>query len=122
MTKTKIRVRLFIVCTDEEIKDVIKDIVITAERLSNSPLDYENLNTDVIVNFDNGDKYIATFFSHESLKQMLEMDIKTGEFFSEKYYRILNMVIIKDFNTGDLHQIIESMIAEGDFQLVFKKL
>ena len=101
---------------------MIKDIVFTAERLSKTPLDYKNMNTDVIVNFDNGDKYIATFFSHESLKQMLEADIKTIEFSSGKYYRILNMVIVKDFNEGDMHHVIETMIAEGDFQLVFKKL
>ncbi len=101
---------------------MITDIVLTAEKLKNEPLDYDDLNTDVIVQFDNGDKYIATFFSHKSLVDMFEMDMKSGDFYLDQYYNILNMVLVRDFNNGDLHAIIENMIAEGDFQLIFKKI
>jgi hypothetical protein len=101
---------------------VITDIVLTAEKSKNKPLDYENLNTDVIVHFDTGDRYIATFFSHKSLVDMLEMDKRSGDFYLDQYYKILDMVLIRDFNNGDLHAVIENMISEGDFQLVFKKI
>jgi hypothetical protein len=101
---------------------VITDIVLTAALQEQTEIDYEDLNTDVIVNFDNGDQYIATFFSHKSLKNMFKNDMLTGEFFSSNYYRVLNAVLVKDFNNGDLLPVIEYMIAEGDFQLIFKKL
>ena len=72
--------------------------------------------------FSDEDSYIATFFSHESLKEILDFDIESGECFLEHYYRILDMVLVKDFNRGNLLPVIEGMIAEGDFQLVFKKI
>jgi len=56
------------------------------------------------------------------LVDMFEMDMKSGDFYLDQYYKILNMVLVRDFNNGDLHAIIENMIAEGDFQLIFKKI
>lgn len=101
---------------------MITEIILTAERLKNEPVDYGDLSTDVIVHFDNGDKYIATFFSHKSLKNMFEADMHSGDFYAEHYYKILSMVLIKDFNNGNLQSVIECMISEGDFQLIFKKI
>ena len=99
----------------------ITSIVLTAESL-NEPLDYEDLSTDVIVDLDNGDRYIATFFTYKSLTSMIESDVQSGDSYTEHYYRILNMVLIKDFNKGDLRAIIERMISEGDFQVIFTRI
>jgi hypothetical protein len=101
------------------LKDVIKDIILTA-NIKNKPV--EDGETDVFVHFDNGDKYVATFFSYDCLKNQLDADMKTDEFSLEHYYKILDMVLVKDFNNGNLRPVIECMIAEGDFQLVFRKL
>jgi hypothetical protein len=100
---------------------VITDIVMTA-KLRNESVDYEDLNTDVIVHFDSGDKYFATFFSYKSLQNMVEADRASSDLHAEPYYRILDMVLIQDFNNGNLQPIIEAMISEGDFQLVFRKM
>lgn len=101
---------------------LITNIILTAELQQGNPIDYEDLNTDVIVNFDNGDRYVATFFSHKALNNTIEADIQSGDFYSKQYYRILNLVLVKDFNNGDVRSVIDSMIAEGDFQLIFKKI
>jgi hypothetical protein len=74
------------------------------------------------VNFENGDQYVATFFTHKNLKKVIEADLHAFDFTSGQYYRILNMVLLENFNNGNLLPVIECMIAEGDFQLVFKKL
>jgi hypothetical protein len=101
---------------------VIQKISLTAESLDNRFLDYENLNTDVIVRFDNGDEYIATFFSFKNLQGMIEEHKQSKEYFSEEYYRLVNAVLVNDFNNNKLLSVIEHMMAEGDFQLVFKKV
>jgi hypothetical protein len=101
---------------------VIKEIILTAEKLDNTQVNYEDLNTDVIVNFENGDKYVATFFSHKNLKKTVDADRQAFDFSSDRYYRILNMVLVEDLNKENLLAVIECMIAEGDFQLIFKKL
>jgi hypothetical protein len=101
---------------------VIQKISLTAEGLDNRFLDYENLNTDVIVRFDNGDEYIATFFSFKNLQGMIEEHKHSKEYFSEEYYRLVNAVLVNDFNNNKLLSVIEHMMAEGDFQLIFKKV
>ena len=101
---------------------VIKDIILTA-CLEKKPSDYDDLQTDVFVNFDNGDQYEATFFSYKCWKNMMDADMMAPDYFIDNYYRIvLNTVLIKDFNNGNLRPIIDSMIAEGDFQLIFRKI
>ena len=96
--------------------------VVFSEQFPVKEFDYENHNTDVIVHFENGDRYSAVFFSHQSLKALIDKDahIKRNE--SYEYYRILDIVLIKDFNKGNVLPVIEAMIREGDFQLIFRKI
>jgi hypothetical protein len=101
---------------------VIKKISLTAEDLRNEFVDYENLNTDVIVQFDNGDEYVAPFFSVKNLEGMIEEHKHSKEYFSEEYYKLLNAVLVNDFNNSKLLRVIEHMMVEGDFQVVFKKI
>lgn len=101
---------------------MIKNIVLTAEQRADSPIDYEDLNTDVIVQFDNGDNYIATFYSLKRLKNMLETGTQGSDCISGPYYKVLDMVLVEDFKSGNLLSVIECMIAEGDFQLAFRKI
>ena len=101
----------------------VKSIILTAEYLNDTDIDYNDLNTDVIVQFDNGDKYSATFFSVKNLQSMIdELDRLQDRNAVRQYYKIMNMALVKDFNQGDLLPIIEAMLSEGDFQLLFKKI
>lgn len=100
---------------------MIKKIILTAEKLADKPVDYEDMNTDVIVDFEDGEQYVATFFSYKNLKKMLEADLKAESKLHE-YYLIVNLVLVENFNNGNLFPVVESMIAEGDFQLAFRKL
>ena len=82
--------------------------------------DYKNLYTDVIVQFDSGEKYYAPFITYKALEIMVDEMYHIEQ--HKTPYKVLNVVLIRDFNNGDLMPIIESMLAEGDFQLVFKKM
>lgn len=100
----------------------IKKISLTAAYLSDALIDYQDLNTDVIVQFQNGDEYVATFFSVKNLERIIQEHKKSSDYLSEEYYRILNAVLVDDLSTTRLMSVIEHMIIEGDFQLVFKKV
>ncbi len=102
-------------------KGAIQKISLTAEGRDDI-LDYKNLNTDVIVRFDSGEEYVATFFSFKNLEGMIEEHKNSKEYFSEEYYKLLNMVLVNDFNNRNLLSVIEHMIVEGDFQVVFRKI
>lgn len=104
-----------------EIGREIKKITITAER-KGAGHQFRTLHSDVFVQFDNGDEYLATFFSTEAIKGMIEKERKTKKYASGRYYKLLNAVMVSDLNNGDLFSIIEQMVAEGDFQLAFRKI
>ncbi len=100
---------------------VISKISLTAEQYEKT-LDHKDLNTDVIVRFDNGDEYVATFLSIRNFEAMLQKHRYSNEHSSKRYYKLLNGVLVNDFSSGNLLHVIEQMMAEGDFQVVFKKV
>lgn len=100
----------------------ITDVFLTERPEIGSQVDYENINTDVIVEFENGDKYTAVFYSHKNLRNVMAEIEESDEYNSYKYYRVLDIVLIRDFNGGDLRPVIETMLKEGDFQVIFRKI
>ena len=102
-------------------KGAIQKISLTAEGVDEI-LDYKNLNTDVIVRFDSGEEYVATFYSFKNLEGMIAEHKNSKEYLSDEYYKLLNMVLVNDFNNRNLLSVIEHMIVEGDFQVVFRKI
>ncbi|AYB33985.1 hypothetical protein [Chryseolinea soli] len=78
--------------------------------------------SDVIVQFGNNDLYVATFYSIGNLEHMIALHNASEERDSETYYKIFNAVIVNDLRETDLMPVIEAMVVEGDFQLVFKKV
>jgi hypothetical protein len=101
---------------------IIKKISLTAEELGHAPLDYADLNTDVIVRFADGDEYVATFFSFRNLEAMFAENRMEQEQHAEPYYKILNAVLVESLQKSKLLPVIEHMIVEGDFQVVFRKI
>lgn len=92
------------------------------EAMENERFDYGFMNTDVIVQLDNEDKFVANFIAIKKLVEDIETDWKTKKNPSKKYYWSRNMVIVKSLKKKELLPMIEYMIDEGDFQLVFEKL
>ncbi|RAW01598.1 hypothetical protein [Pseudochryseolinea flava] len=97
----------------------IKEIIITAQH-QQVALDYENLSTDVIVRFENGDQYAATFYSSKSMERLVNAMDEGGEGVAQ--YELLQGVLVKNFEEKKLYALVDDMLAEGDFQLIFKKL
>lgn len=90
--------------------------------MENEKFDYGFMNTDVIVQLDNEDKFVANFIAIKKLVEDIETDWKTTKDPEKKYYWSKNMVIVKSLKKKELLPMIEYMIDEGDFQLVFEKL
>lgn len=101
---------------------VITSITLTAEFGEDPVTDFDDLNTDVIVQIDHEARYVATFFSCRNLEAMLAELKHSPDYTSGYYYKLLNMVLVKDLNKQNLHSVIERMVAEGDFQLVFRRI
>jgi len=101
---------------------IIEKISLSAEGRGDYTLDYSDLYSDVIVRFSNGDAYVATFFSVRNLEGMLTESRLTLEQHEEPFYKILNAVLVENLQKSQLLPVIEHMIVEGDFQVVFRKI
>lgn len=85
-------------------------------------LDYSLMNTDVIVQLDDGHSYKANFITLKKLANEFLAHQKKVESLAKKYFWSKSMVIVNDMEKEELIPMIQYMIEEGDFQMIFEKL
>lgn len=102
--------------------DQIKKIHLSVERSADEEIDYNNTDTDVVVEFSNGDTYVASFFTYGNLRDQVERNRATGANLSGKYFWVESMIFVDDCSPASIYQIVDHLIEEGDFQVAFRKL
>lgn len=100
----------------------IAKVFLTSEFQPETQLNYNNSNTDVIVQMDSGEKYIASFLTYENLESLRRENLKSGAFLNGKYYWMKNMLLIDDCSKERIKLIINHLLDEGNFDSVFKKI
>ena len=100
----------------------IERIHLSIDGENDPDIDYKNGNSDVIVEFQNGETYVATFFTYENLESMRLQNKISGGFMKGKYFWKENMVFIDNCSQKNVQLVIQNMIEEGDFQSVFRKI
>ena len=98
----------------------IKKVLLTAEMKKDDNGKSISGNTDVIVQLDNGSKYIASFFSYEYIKDVRNKNIKTGAFAKGKYFWDKHMVLVEECSAKVIKPVIQELIDEGEFMDVFE--
>ncbi|WP_299888814.1 hypothetical protein [uncultured Lacinutrix sp.] len=81
-----------------------------------------NDNSDVIVTFENGDKYVATFFTYENINWLRQKNQKTGECLNGKYFFVTDLILIEKLNREEILKIINHLIDEDEFFKAFNKI
>jgi len=77
---------------------------------------------DVIVQFRDGSKYVASFFKYEKLIPEVQRPKARYDQDNLRYFWRKNMIIINDFRIDNIERVIQEMIEEGDFIQAFEKL
>lgn len=85
-------------------------------------VDYSVLNTDVIVKLDDDSTYRANFITMKKLASDFKISQERSKDMGKKYFWTKNMVIVDDIKAEDLRPMVNYMIDEGDFQVIFEKL
>lgn len=99
----------------------IKSIWIEAENTIGERC-FENENTDVIVEFENGEKYISTFFTYNNIVDIKRKNSISGECLSGKYFWASNMFIINDCKRDTIEEVIKHIIEYKEFYNIFIKV
>ncbi|MBN1123071.1 MAG: hypothetical protein JXJ17_18500 [Anaerolineae bacterium] len=83
------------------------------------PLDINNDNVDVFVEMNNGDRYVATFFTLENIKSIMDKDRQTSECNSGQYFWASDMIIVEKITPEIVQSTVESLISDGEFERAF---
>ena len=81
----------------------------------------DETDTDVFVHLNDGKKYVATFCTYKKM-ELLMNDIRSVEERPKNYLWFKNLVLVKEIEEEQIFEVVEEMIDEGDFQVLFKKL
>ncbi len=100
----------------------VKEIWIEAENWEQGQWDIKDDNTDVIVTFEDGSKFIATFFTYKNITSLVENYKRTGECLNGKFFHATDMILIDRCSRDDIEQVIIHLIREEEFEEVFTKI
>ena len=106
----------------ECMRNQIKNLHLSIEKAGLSPINYSNDHTDAIVETHSGEMFIATFFAYKNLEKMNKMHERNGEYLNGNFFWVDRMVFVKDISRGLILEVIEKLIDDADFNLVFKKI
>lgn len=101
----------------------IKQIIIESE--SKGPIiggkEFINDNSDIFVELENGEKYVATFFTYENIEWLRIKNQTTGECLNGKYFMASDMLIIERLDRETIETVVEELIGTNEFNSVFTK-
>lgn len=100
--------------------NLIKNINATIENYQYK--NYEDDNCDVIVSFNNGDEYIASFFTFKNIETLRKNFSDSGECMSGKYFWASDMILIDNLKTDSIKSVIRYLIENNEFESIFKKI
>jgi hypothetical protein len=79
-------------------------------------------NVDVEVEFDDGSRYAATFFTLENLRRLFEKNERTGECKSGLYLWASDMIIVRELSEAVISETVADLLAQEEFEGAFSKL
>jgi hypothetical protein len=77
-------------------------------------------NSDVVVAFEDGNTYIATFFTYDNIQTLRRRYSQTGECLSGQYFWASDMVLIDQISRESIQQVINHLLETGEFSQIFK--
>ena len=81
-----------------------------------------NDNSDVIVTLENGERYVATFFTYQNIEWLKQKNQKTGECLSGKYFYATDLILIDKLNREEVINVVNHLIKENEFLTSFDKI
>jgi hypothetical protein len=99
-----------------------KKLFLSTEQLQEGIKDPSPESTDVIVRFDNGDTYVASFFTYEFVLRKRKEHKRSGKYLNGKYFWSDRMVIIEDCCRKSIKTVVDELKERGDFFTAFRKL
>ncbi|MBY3623813.1 hypothetical protein HGO21_30315 [Acinetobacter sp. CUI P1] len=96
-------------------------IWIEAEHWAEGEWNTHDDNTDAIVSFEDGSRWIASFFTYKNITTLAEKNQRSGECLHGKYYWGSDMVLVDECSRIRIEEVIGHLLLKGEFELIFCK-
>lgn len=79
-------------------------------------------NTDVIVTFSDGSRWVASFFSYASIGTLTQKNRQTGECLSGAYFWSSDLILIDEASHVRIEAVIADLLREREFEMAFTRV
>lgn len=100
----------------------IQEIWLEAEQWTVGEWKLDDDNSDVVVTFESGEKWIASFFTYRNIQTLVEKFKTSGECLSGRYFWASNMILVDELTRSRIESTISDLIREGMFETAFDKI
>jgi hypothetical protein len=73
-------------------------------------------NVDVEVAFDDGSRFVATFFTLQNIEKILDRYKQTGECMKGFYFWCSDMIIVRSLSRESITKVVGDLIEKGEFE------
>ena len=91
----------------------------TVEILDHGDLNPTDDNVDVFVNFADGRKYVATFFTIANIRTIMHRHRASGESAGGAYFWAADAVIVETLDRETIEKAVADLIESGEFETAF---
>lgn len=81
--------------------------------------DTRNDNVDVIVEFETGECYAATFFTLNNIRNIMDRYSASRECLGGLYFWSSSMIVVRDLERATIEATIRDLVSSGEFFSVF---
>jgi hypothetical protein len=78
-------------------------------------------NSDVIVTFESGERWVATFFSYQNILSLREKNRETGECLGGKYFCATDMILADEVSRERIEEVVAEMLNQKEFETFFAR-
>lgn len=83
------------------------------------PMNAEDDNVDVFVHFENGEKYVGSFFTLKNIGTIMAHHKATGESLNGLYFCSTDMIIIDKLTSEGIRDTVRHLLQEDTFYVYF---
>ncbi len=95
-------------------------IWIEAEQWASGEWNPADCNSDVIVSFEKGAEWVATFLTYKNISTLVEKNMLSGECLQGKYFWASDMILVDEISRARVEEVVKRLIDEAEFEKVFK--
>jgi hypothetical protein len=79
-------------------------------------------NSDIIITFEDGSRWVATFFSYANINTLVEKNRRTGECMGGKYFWASDMILVDEVSRARIEEVVQYLIETNEFRQIFTSL